>query len=166
MSEKSLASYLTDHAAMITAEVELAQRMARENKDIPLGEVLATYLEELQRQRSIVRGMIAAIGADSNPIKEAAGWLVEKIGRFKPNDGGTRYTHLSQVVELEGLIMLATARLSMWETLNRLDIPGGGSAREDVSVELVKEQLANLREILASATELAFDSYLPAKSSG
>jgi hypothetical protein len=55
------------------------------------------------------------VGRDS--LKVGAVWLGEKLGRLKLNGRLLDYSPLSRVIELEGLIAGAHARLCLWRTL-------------------------------------------------
>jgi hypothetical protein len=54
-----------------------------------------------------------------DPIKVAAGWSGEKVGRLKLNGRFTGYSPLSRVIELEGLHLGITGKLELWRTLQR-----------------------------------------------
>lgn len=120
MSESTLSIYLNDHLGMITAEIELAKRVARENKGVALERFANLYVDEVKRQRDLITETLELIGSGISTLKQTAGWLAEKLGRLKPNDALMSYTDLARVLELEALVLAAQARLLMWDALAAL----------------------------------------------
>ena len=45
------------------------------------------------------------LGVKPHPVKDAGGWVAEKLGRLKPNNRLLGYSPLSRVLELEGLLI-------------------------------------------------------------
>lgn len=154
MSDEALHIYLDDHLALMTAETELAKRVARENEGAELAAFLDDYTFEVQRQKQALEQPLGALDAGKRMAKQAAGWLAEKLGRLKPNDSLSGYTDLARVIELEGLIAAADARMMLWQTLGHIQrLSALGSAQLKVKTE---QQLAKLREHHEQAAKLAF----------
>ena len=116
-----LSIYLNDHLAMMTGETELAQRTASENEGSPLGLLLHRYVGEVNEQKHCVEHLIRAVGEEPSVAKQAAAWVMEKMGRLKMNNSLTRYSDLSRLLELESLICAADARLHLWQSLKPHD---------------------------------------------
>ena len=57
------------------------------------------------------------LGVKPHPVKDAGGWVAEKLGRLKPNNRPLGYSPLSRVLELEGLLIGVTGKLALWEAL-------------------------------------------------
>jgi hypothetical protein len=121
-ASKYLATYLNDHLAGSTGGLELARRAASENKDNELGAFLRGLAKEIEADRDTLKQIMAALGVGEDRLKVAAGWLMEKIGRLKPNAQLTGYSPLSPLVELEGLVLGVQGKLAMWRAL--LEIAG------------------------------------------
>ena len=59
------------------------------------------------------------LGVRRDPVKPAAAWAAEKLGRLKPNGQLTGYSPLSRMVELEMLLIGITGKTGMWRALAR-----------------------------------------------
>jgi hypothetical protein len=121
-ASKYLATYLNDHLAGSTSGLELVRRAASENKDNDLGAFLSGLTKEIEHDRETLKELMAALGVGEDRLKVAAGWLLEKIGRLKPNAQLTGYSPLSPLVELEGLELGIQGKLAMWRAL--LEVAG------------------------------------------
>ncbi|HEX7298693.1 MAG TPA: hypothetical protein VF257_06780 [Solirubrobacteraceae bacterium] len=121
-ASKYLATYLNDHLAGSTSGVELVRRAASENKDNELGAFLSGLADEIAADRDTLKQIMAELGVGEDRLKVAAGWLIEKVGRLKPNAQLTGYSPLSPLVELEGLELGIQGKLAMWRAL--LEIAG------------------------------------------
>ena len=117
MSEKSLAIYLNDHLAGSTVGFELVKRARGANEGTALGELLAELEKEIGEDRATLREMMSKLGVREDPVKKAAGWSAEKLGRLKLNGQIRGYSPLSRLVELEGLYIGVTGKLSLWKSL-------------------------------------------------
>jgi hypothetical protein len=86
------------------------------------------------------------LGCEASRMKQAAGWLAEKAGRFKLNDALLSYTSLARLLESEALLMSATARQAFWQTVtHRPDLfPFEESALSDLNRQTMRH-LAQLR---------------------
>jgi hypothetical protein len=146
--EKSLRIYLGDHLALMVAEGELAKRIRRENRQTPLAEFLDSHLRDLDVQRRLAVRALEAVGGRASYLKQAGGWMAEKFGRLKLNGGLVHYTNLSRVVELEGLLLLATSRRLMWQALATANLP---QIDLHAAQETTATQIAQLEGHLASA---------------
>ncbi len=122
-ASKYLATYLNDHLAGSTSGIELVRRAARENEGSDLGEVLAALAREIEEDRNALKEIMAGLGVREDQIKVAGGWLIEKVGRLKPNGQLTGYSPLSRLVELEGLAMGIAGKLALWRALIQIAGP-------------------------------------------
>ena len=120
MSDKYLSIYLNDHLAGAAAGTELAKRAFGNNEDTEFGEPLERIANEVEEDKASLEGIMDALAIKKNPLKEGAGWLAEKAGRFKLNGQILGYSPLSRVVELEALVSGVTAKQAAWEVLRRL----------------------------------------------
>lgn len=112
-----LRTYLQDHHAGSTVGVELARRAAGANQDTEFGESLARIADEIAEDRESLERLMERLGVKPHPVKDAGGWVAEKLGRLKPNNRLLGYSPLSRVLELEGLLIGVTGKLALWEAL-------------------------------------------------
>ena len=112
-----LRTYLQDHHAGSTVGVELARRAAGANQDTEFGKPLARIADEIAEDRESLERLMERLGVKPHPVKDAGGWVAEKLGRLKPNNRLLGYSPLSRVLELEGLLIGVTGKLALWEAL-------------------------------------------------
>lgn len=120
VNDKLLAIYLNDHRAGAEAGAELARRSLSNNR----GTSYAPFLEELTRaieeDATSLEELMDTLGVPQDPIKKKAAWVAEKVGRLKLNGQITGYSPLSRVLELEGLKLGVTGKLSLWQAMKEL----------------------------------------------
>jgi len=117
LDQKLLSIYLNDHLAGSTVGVELAKRSRSSNRGTPYGEFLEWLVQQITEDRRSLIGLMSRLGVRRDPLKEAAGWGLEKAGRLKLNGRLTGYSPLSRMVELEGLWTGVNGKLSLWRAL-------------------------------------------------
>lgn len=117
MAGKYLPIYLNDHLTAATAAIELAKRVAGSNAGDPFGDYATGLVDELTAEREALRELMRATGAKEDHLKRAAGFLGEKLGRLKLNGEILGYSPLSRLVEVEGLILLATKSATLWRSI-------------------------------------------------
>src|SRR5215208_1816300 len=108
-----LKTYLQDHHAGATGGLELARRSAGANSDSDYGPELEKIAEGIAEDRETLERVMELLDVKPSTIKDAAGWTAEKLGRLKPNNSIVSYSPLSRVVELEGLVLGVTGKLSL-----------------------------------------------------
>jgi hypothetical protein len=118
--DTALRIYLNDHAAGALAAVELARRCRASNERTPLGMYLASLIEEIEADRSVLHDVMDRVGARRDRAKLAIGWLAEKVGRLKPNGRIFGYSDLSRLEELEGLCLGVEGKAALWRSLHAL----------------------------------------------
>jgi hypothetical protein len=143
-----LAIYLQDHLAGATFGVELARRARAQNEGTELGHFLDHLADEIERDRDELAAIMDGLAVKPDPLKSAAAWAAEKLGRLKRNGHLVSYSPLSRLVELEWLIAGVSGKRALWQALleraerdERLD-----RARLESLIEAAERQLAALRE--------------------
>jgi hypothetical protein len=112
-----LSIYLNDHLAGATGGVELARRAASAQRDSTHGPELARLATEIAEDRESLLEVMEALDVTVQHYKVGAGWLLEKVGRLKPNGAWVSRAPLSSLVELEGLLLGVTGKGALWRTL-------------------------------------------------
>lgn len=150
------AIYLQDHWAGSTVGSELAKRAASSNKGTELGDFLARLSGELDTDRQALQAVMDELGVSADRLKSSVAWGAEKVGRLKPNGRLLSYSPLSRLVELEGLHVGISGKLSLWQNLQAT------SAAEIAAVDLgdliarAQAQLAELEPHRKAAAAQAF----------
>lgn len=156
---KYLPIYLNDHYAGSTAGVELAKRAARSNRgDAEFRPALTRLAAEIDEDRDALKKIMDRLDVTENRVKATLFWAAEKAGRLKPNGELLKFSPLSRMVELEGLISGVSGKLCLWRTLlelapedSRLD-----EAQLDGLAERAEDQLLRLHMLRGAAGLIAF----------
>jgi hypothetical protein len=115
---------------------------------------LAGLAKEIEEDLETLRAVMRAVGAKEDPVKRAAGYASEKLGRLKLNGHLLSASPLSRVVELEGLYLGVTGNRAVWRVLFDLedprlagfDFPGLLQRAERQRGELEEQRRARARE--------------------
>ena len=119
MSDTRLRVFLNDHLSGLTGAVELAKRTRSNNDDEDaLYDVLDALVDDFEDDRDLVEELLDEIDEPQDGFKKTLAVLGERFGRLKPNDGGTGYSPLSRVVELEGLLFMLEGSRVLWSSLD------------------------------------------------
>jgi len=144
--------------------IELAKRAASSNEGSELGDFLTGLVPEIEADRDALRLIMDHLGVTENRVKVPIAWAAEKVGRLKPNGQLTGYSPLSRVVELEGLAIGITGKLSLWRSLAaiRADLEAF-----DLStlIERAESQRDGVEKRRIEAVREAFSSPAPAGGS-
>jgi hypothetical protein len=158
LTTDQLAIYLADHHAGATFGLELARRARDRHRGTPCGEFLAVLADELEENRAALERFMRGLEIDTDPVKDAAAWTGEKLGRLKLNGRLISPAPLSSVIELEGLIAGVSGQLALWNALKQI-APRERRLDEDRLDELAdraRRQLARLRDWHRRTAEEAF----------
>jgi hypothetical protein len=120
MDRRRLSIYLNDHLAAADAALARARASARSNRDSELGEKLDGFVRDASDDREALLEIIRDLGLDRNLVKELAALAAERMGRLKLNGRWIHYSPLSRLEELELFAAGASAKASLWETLQVL----------------------------------------------
>ena len=113
-----LAIYLNDHLAGATGGVELARRLRASNQgDEDFGPAMAEICVEIEADRATLQQVMERLDIKRDPVKPAAAWVAEKLGRLKLNGRLRGYSPLSRMVELEGLAIGVNGKMRLWTAL-------------------------------------------------
>lgn len=115
--DRLLAIYLRDHCAAAEAGLALAARSRHANEGTPLGEVLAGIEAEITADRHALAVIMDQLSVSASGFKKFAARAAEVVGRVKSNGRIFRYSPLSRVLELEGLIGGIDAKRGLWVSL-------------------------------------------------
>lgn len=147
-SKELLGTYLTDHFAGASAGSELAQKLSSENAGTEYGSFLSELARDIEQDRSTLEDLMNRVGVEKNPIKEAGGWLMEKLSRVKLSDAMTGSTDLKNLLEFEALSLGIEGKLVMWQALKEVrgSYPELGDVDLDSLVKRAETQRASLEE--------------------
>jgi len=113
--------YLNDHLAGATAGMELARRVAHENRGTRYEERLTRLAGDIEEDRTALQNLMGRLGSPIRTWKVAVGWLGERLARLKLNGRIVGYSPLSRLVELEALATGIQGKAALWRTLLQLE---------------------------------------------
>lgn len=153
--DKALDSYLGDHVAGARGGVELAWRTARAQPDHPELRRLAVDIEDDRRE---LLDIMRQLGVKEHRYKSYAAWFAEKLGRLKTNGSLLRRSPLSDVVEVEALLLGVRGKAALWRTLRLLADDDGriDPSRLERLAQRATEQIRLLEQRHATAVAALF----------
>ncbi|MGH4026236.1 MAG: hypothetical protein ACRDRV_16810 [Pseudonocardiaceae bacterium] len=119
-SKELLGTYLNDHYSGAMAGSELAQKISEENAGNKYGSFLSDLAREVDQDRATLEDLISRLGIEKNPVKEAAGWVMEKFSRIKLSESLTGNADLKRLLEFETLSLGIEGKLAMWRALSEV----------------------------------------------
>jgi hypothetical protein len=154
-SSEQLGAYLNDHLAGAVAAIELLDKMRSNNEDTEFGVVIDALRGDIAADRAALGEVMKALGVTPDPVKQAGGWMIEKLSRIMRGDRVTGSNDLSRLMETEALSLGIEGKLAGWRALKRL-------ARADLGVDLDRlieragEQRSRLEPYRIAAATRAF----------
>lgn len=116
-SGEALAVYLNDHLAGSAAGLELASKLRDNNQGTELGKVMVALHRDISQDRDTLEELMRQLELERHQIKEAAGWMLEKLSRLRLNPALTGSAELTRMLEAEALSLGIEGKLSMWLAL-------------------------------------------------
>ncbi|MGW3819831.1 transaldolase [Streptomyces sp. NPDC005046] len=153
-----LAIYLNDHLSGATAGLELFRRAAQTQQYREQGTTLAELAHEVEQDRDSLTQIMADLAVPTAYTKVALGWLTEKAGRAKPNGHLFSRSPLSDVLELESMLLSVQGKAACWRSLRALAETDGRLFAEhlDVLLERSDRQSVVLERLRLDAADSAF----------
>jgi hypothetical protein len=117
MSDEQLGIYLNDHLAGSAAGIELAERLRDNHRGTELGNLTAALHRDIGQDRATLEELMGRLAIERHPVKEAAGWALEKLSRLRLNPAMTGSAELTRLLETEALSLGIEGKLAMWLAL-------------------------------------------------
>ena len=158
LTRDKLTIYLQDHLAGATSGLELARRLAGENKGTRYAKPLRQLAQDIEEDRRELEEIMAALEIGADRVKNSAAWALEKAGRLKLNGSLLNYSPLSRVLELEGLSAGVNGKLGGWRSLREIapQRPELDAAQLDRLIGRAESQLDTLADLHRTAADGAF----------
>ena len=153
MQRSLLAIYLRDHHAAGVAGTRLARRIARApTATSALRQVALDIEQDLVELEAIMR----RLGVQPGPAKDALARIGELLGRLKPNGQLRERSPLSDLLELETLLVGITGKQALWHSLRA----STSASSEDLDrlVERADSQKTIVEDARLRAVRRAFSS--------
>jgi HAMP domain-containing protein len=112
-----LAIYLQDHHAAAVAGTRLARRVASNVSSEDVSGDLSEVAEEIADDLAALETIMRRLGTRPSGVKDAIARGGEQLGRLKLNGRLRKRSPLSDVVELETLVVGITGKQALWVSL-------------------------------------------------
>lgn len=152
--------YLRTHLAGSTAGVDLFDRAARSHPE-PAASVIRRIHGELVDERVALRAMMDRVGAEENPLFNTLARIGERIGRLKPNGDLLHRTAMTDLTELEAMLIALAGKLAGWESLITVadDEPGLDRTELEGWAQQARDQRVAVRELHDAAAKRALSAH-------
>lgn len=112
-----LSVYLRNHEAAGRAGFDLFRRTVANHRDKPYAEDLAELAAEVREDLDSVQTLMRRAGVQPDLLLGVALRLGERVGRLKPNGRLVRRAPLSDLIEIELLVVAVQAKAAGWRAL-------------------------------------------------
>jgi hypothetical protein len=140
--QRFLAIYLRDHHAAGVAGTRLARRVA-DAQTTTSG--LRGVASEIEHDLIALEGIMRSLGVERDRTKDALARIGERLGRLKPNGRLRERSPLSDVLELEALLVGITGKRALWLSLR------ASSPVQTEDLELLIERAESQRRVVEEA---------------
>jgi hypothetical protein len=151
-----LAIYVQDHHAAGLAGARVARRVAmaveRDSGNAELRRVASEISEDLLA----LEGIMHRLGVEPNRAKDTLARIAERLGRLKLNGRLLRRSPLSDLLELETLVVGITGKQALWVSLR--EIPSIQIEELDQLLERAEEQKRSVENARVAAARRSFQS--------
>ena len=154
MDAPLLRIYLRDHHAAAAGGVALARRA------LGASDPIAAQIAE---DRETLEAIMGQLGVSANPLKVGLVQILERLGRLKLNGRFLRRSPLSDVVELETLVVGVRGKEALWTALRTAGVRLEGIDL-DALVDSARAQGAAIEARRVGAVANAFVGAPPAAS--
>ena len=117
MADDLLGIYLNDHLGGSAAGTELSEKLRDNNQGTELGNLMAALHNDIEQDRASLEELMARLGIERQRIKQAAGWVLEKLTRLRLNPALVGNADLTRMLETEALSLGIEGKLCMWLAL-------------------------------------------------
>ncbi|MDO7868355.1 hypothetical protein [Nocardioides jiangxiensis] len=158
-----LARYMRTHLAGSSAGVDLFDRAAKGLPEPAAAEVRRIQ-RELVEERKSLRRMMKALGVHENPVFNLATKTGERIARLKPNGDLLHRTAMTDLTELEAMVIAVSGKHAGWESL--LAVADHEPRLDRAELRRLRDQARDQRKTLRRLhAEAAARALVPGRSS-
>jgi hypothetical protein len=133
-----LAIYLRDHHAAGVAGARLARRTASAGELDSGNDELRRVASEIREDLIALEGIMRRLGVEPDRVKDTLSRVAERLSRMKPNGQLLRRSPLSDLLELETLVVGITGKQALWVSLR--EIPSISTEELDQLLERAEGQ--------------------------
>ena len=152
-SDALLTVYLNDHLAGSTAGLELFKRAAAAQG--AQRQELLGLVPDVEQDRTSLLALMRRLGVPVRRSKVVGGWVLEKAARLKSNGRLLRRSPLSDLVELEALVLGVEGKASGFRALRQARDPRLDPGELDRLVARAEQQKGVLERLRLDAAAQA-----------
>jgi hypothetical protein len=119
------------------------------------GVVLDSLRREIETDRAALEQVMETLGVGPDTVKQAGGWMLEKLSRIKLDERITGSEDLTRLMETEALSLGIEGKLAGWRALKQLS-EGDLGVDLDILAERAQDQRAKLEPFRLDAARRAF----------
>lgn len=143
---EQLSAYLNDHLGGANAGVEMARQLQEDVEGERDGEILGRLAEEIEEDVETLRALLEQIGTKTSPVKQAAGWLAEKVQRVAVSEPRTGSANLTRLLRVESLSLGVEGKLGLWLAL--MEVTAANPQLADIDLPRLVERAQDQRRRL------------------
>jgi hypothetical protein len=121
MSEAGMDTYLNDHLAGAASGSELAEWIRDRADGTKLGEIMGSIAEQTEQDRQSLTDLMERMGVTRSPVKQAAGWIAEKVGQVKFSGVASGDDVHGTFMALESLTLGVAGKACLWKALKEVE---------------------------------------------
>ena len=159
-SNEQLGVYLNDHLGGSAAGVELAEKLRDNNQGTELGNLMAALHHDIAEDKATLEALMRHMGIERHPVKQAAGFILEKLSRLRLNPALTGSADLTRLLETEALSLGIEGKLAMWLALQEAAAGDNRLAGTDLDrlIDRARRQRQALEPHRVAAARRAFSA--------
>ncbi|MEU6312686.1 hypothetical protein [Streptomyces sp. NPDC047014] len=162
-SPSFLGIYLNDHLTGANGGVELLRRAARAQRNGPYGASLESLAEDVAQDRASLRTLMADLDVPVLRARAVLGRVAERAGLLKLNGRLLSRSPLSDVLELEAMLVGVEGKAACWRSLRGLarTDPRIDAAAMDELIRRAEQQIRTLEALRSAAAVSLFTREAP-----
>ena len=141
-----LSKYLNDHLGGAHAGVEMARQLQKDVEGERDGEILGRLAEEIEEDVETLRALLEMLGTTRNRVKQAAGWVAEKVQRVAVAEPVTGSADLTRLLKVESLALGVEGKLGLWLAL--MEVTAASRKLADIDLPRLVERARDQRRRL------------------
>ena len=149
-----LAIYLRDHHAAGVAGTRVAGRVALAAERDSENDELKRVASEIRQDLVTLEGIMLRLGVEPDRAKDTLSRIAERVGRLKLNGRLLRRSPLSDLLELETLVIGISGKQALWVSLR--DVPAIRGEELDQLLERAEEQKRVIENARVEAAKRSF----------
>ena len=149
-----LAIYLRDHHAAGAAGTRVARRVALAAEHDSGNDDLRRVASEIREDLITLEGIMRRLGVEPDRTKDTLSRIAERVGRLKLNGRILRRSPLSDLLELETLVVGITGKQALWVSLR--NVPAVQGEQLDQLLERAEEQKRVVENARVTAARRSF----------